>query len=123
MLPGNADGLTDPHRLSITNINVAVFILHSSSCFAPTSHLFGNLYHSKMYQRGTGYLAMAFAASTLLSLVANSSLVQLRRIPTMIEVAFYCLVSTALVFVLDRLILYPRFRSTMKQSFPAMLVR
>jgi tellurite resistance protein TehA-like permease len=78
----------------------------------------------KMHRPDTRLITMAFAGSALISLVANLSLAQpqLPRASTILVATFCCLFGTALVFVLDRLVLYPRFRSKIRQRFPAMLV-
>ena len=78
----------------------------------------------KMHRPDTRLITMAFAGSALIPLHANLSLAQLQlpRASTMLMITFYCLFGTSLVFVLDRLVLYPRFRSKIRQSFPAMLV-
>jgi hypothetical protein len=78
----------------------------------------------KMHRPDTRLITMAFAGSALIPLHANLSLAQLQlpRASTMLVITFCCLFGTALVFVLDRLVLYPRFRSKIRQSFPAMLV-
>ena len=78
----------------------------------------------KMHRLDTRLISMAFAGSVLISVISNLSLAQLQlpRASTMLMITFYCLFGTSLVFVLDRLVLYPRFRSKIRQSFSAMLV-
>jgi hypothetical protein len=75
-----------------------------------------------MHRQATWCLAIALAANTLLSLFANTSFVRLPDTPTKLEITLFCLVGTALAFVLDRLIVYPRLRSEMRDKFSAVLV-
>lgn len=67
--------------------------------------------------------AHLFIAGAILILIAESVMLRLGEIQTLISTCLWCFVATVLGFMLDRSIIYPYHRSTIRKSFPTIFVR